>query len=132
MKTDVRWKQRFQNFEKSLNYLQEAIKINKPDIIQKAGLIQFFEISIELSWNLLKDFLEEQGFHDLISPRDSIKKAFEVALIQDGNLWLQALKNRNMTSHTYDEVMADKVVEEIINVYYPLLQQLYERLKTEM
>jgi len=132
MKTDVRWKQRFQNFEKSLNYLQEGIKIKNRDIIQKAGLIQFFEISIELSWNLLKDFLEEQGFHDLKSPRDSIKKAFEVALIQNGHIWLQALNNRNMTSHTYDEEMADKVVEEIIHVYYPLLQQLYDRLKSEI
>lgn len=132
MKTDVRWKQRFQNFEKSLHYLQEGIKIKNRDIIQKAGLIQFFEISIELSWNLLKDFLEEQGFHDLKSPRDSIKKAFEVALIQNGHIWLQTLNNRNMTSHTYDEEMADKVVEEIIYVYYPLLQQLYDRLKSEI
>ncbi len=126
---DVRWKQRFQNLEKSLSFLELAMKIENPDIIQKAGLIQFFEISFELSWNVLKDYLEDQGFFELRSPRDTIKKAFQVGLITDGHLWIQALQNRNLTAHTYDEKMADQVADEIRFVYYPLIQEIYTKLK---
>jgi nucleotidyltransferase substrate binding protein (TIGR01987 family) len=133
MKTeDIRWKQRFQNFEKSLNYLEEAMGIVEPDMVQKAGLIQFFEITFELSWKMMKDYLEEQGFKTLKSPRDSIKKAFETNLITEGRLWLETLTNRNLTTHTYDEAHAGKVVAEIKQTYYPLLKQLYNRLKPEL
>lgn len=129
---DVRWKQRFSNFQKSLGLLEDAIRISNPDIIQKAGLIQFFEVSFELSWNVLKDYLLEKGFSDVLYPRDSIKKAFEMEIIVDGHLWLEALKNRNLTTHTYDEELADKVVELIRFSYYPILKKLQERLKPEM
>jgi nucleotidyltransferase substrate binding protein (TIGR01987 family) len=129
---DLRWKQRFQNFEKALHFLENAIKIESPDITQKAGLIQFFEISFELSWKLLKDYLEEEGFKDIRSPKDSIKTAFEIGLINDGHTWLDALNDRNLTSHTYDEVLADKVIMEIIHNYYPLLNQLYKKLNQEI
>ena len=57
---DIRWKQRFQNFEKSLKYLEQAMKTEHSDIIQKAGLIQFFEMTFELAWNVIKDYLEDQ------------------------------------------------------------------------
>jgi nucleotidyltransferase substrate binding protein (TIGR01987 family) len=129
---DIRWKQRFQNFEKSLKFLEQAMRIPDPDIIQKAGLIQFFEISFELSWNLMKEYLEEQGFQEMRSPRDTIKKAFETGLITDGHTWLQTLQNRNLTSHTYDEATAEKVVHEIETIYYPLLQSIYIKLNAEI
>jgi nucleotidyltransferase substrate binding protein (TIGR01987 family) len=133
MNTDnIRWKQRFQNYEKALLLLKEAINLKNPDIIQKAGLIQFFEISFELSWNLMKDYLVEQGFETARSPRDSIKKAFETGLITDGHTWLQALENRNLTSHTYDETTANQVVNEISKAYFPLLSQLYDNLKGKL
>ena len=130
--SDVRWKQRFQNLEKSLQYLEQAIAIENPDIIQKAGLIQFFEISFELTWNVMKEYLEEQGFQDIRSPRDAIKKAFETQLISDGHTWLPTLQNRNLTSHTYDEETAERVVNEIETIYYPLLKEVYEKLKPEL
>ncbi len=129
---DIRWKQRFQNFEKMLGFLEDAMKIEEPDIVQKAGLIQFFEIGFELSWNVMKEYLESKGIIGMRSPRDSIKKAFEVELITDGHAWLEALQDRNLTSHTYNESMADEVIKEIVTAYYPLLQNLYERLKSEL
>jgi nucleotidyltransferase substrate binding protein (TIGR01987 family) len=126
---DIRWRQRYQNFEKSLRYLEQAMAINNPDIIQRAGLIQFFEMSFELAWNTLKDYLEEQGFIDVKSPRAAIKKAFETGLVTDGHNWLKALEDRNLTSHTYDEATANQVVELIRNSYYPLLAALNQELK---
>jgi nucleotidyltransferase substrate binding protein (TIGR01987 family) len=126
---DIRWKQRFQNFEKSLNYLEQALNIQQPDIIQKAGLIQFFEMSFELAWNVVKDYLEEQGFIEIKSPRSALKKAFEVGLIEDGHSWMKLLNDRNQTSHAYDEAAVSMIEKLIHQKYYPLLKQLYDRLK---
>lgn len=86
---DVRWKQRFRNFQRSLLYLQEALQIENPDVIQRAGMIQFFEMTFELAWNTLKDYLQAQGFNEIMSPRSAIKKGFEIDLITDGEGWLK-------------------------------------------
>ncbi len=125
---DIRWKQRFQNFEKSLKYLEQALNIPEPDIIQKAGLIQFFEMSFELAWNVLKDYLEEQGFVEIKSPRSALKKAFETGLIEDGHRWMQLLDDRNITSYAYDEATVNMIERLIHQKYYPLLKQLYDTL----
>jgi nucleotidyltransferase substrate binding protein (TIGR01987 family) len=131
MAQDIRWRQRFQNFEKSLRYLEQALHITNPDIIQKAGLIQFFEMSFELSWNTLKDFLEEQGFNDVKSPRTVIKKAFEMGLIKEGHKWMELLENRNLTAHTYDEAKVTEIEKLIRFQYYPLLKQLDDTFKAK-
>ena len=119
-----RWVQRFHNFEKTLYYLHEALQINEPDIIQKAGLIQFFELSFELAWNTMKDYLQEQGFTDIKSPRAAIKKAFEVGLIEDGHSWLKLLEDRNLTSHAYDEETVNEIEILVRNNYNPLFKKL--------
>ena len=126
---EERWQQRFQNFEKTLLFLEEAIAINAPSIFEQAGLIQFFEINFELSWNVMKEYMEAQGITDLRSPRDSIKKAFEMGLINDGHLWIQALENRNLTLHTYDEARTKKIVSTIEQTYIHILRDLYNKLK---
>ncbi len=87
-------------------------------------MIQFFELSFELGWKVLKDYLEEQGFADVKSPRAAIKKAFETELITDGHTWLQALEDRNLTTQTYDEETVLEVEHLIRNIYYPLLKEL--------
>ena len=83
---DVRWIQRFQNFEKAISHLDTALQLKDPDILQKAGIIQFFEMSYELAWNTIKDYLEEQGFNDVKSPRSAFKKAFEIFDISPDDL----------------------------------------------
>ena len=129
---DIRWKQRFQNFEKAMGHLEDALEILDPDLLQKAGIIQFFEMSYELAWNVLKDYLEEQGFIDVNSPRSAIKKAFEVGLIENGHVWMNLLLDRNLTAHTYDEEKATEVEELIHERYFPLLMQLYQNLKQKI
>ena len=126
---DVRWKQRFQNFEKAYHLLEKAMDIRDPSIFEKAGLIQFFEISLELSWNVMKEYLESQGVSELRYPRETIKKAFETGLIENGHEWIRALENRNLTSHTCDEERAQNVVDSIKDSYYLLLRLLYNKLK---
>lgn len=123
---DIRWQQRFQNFQKSLQLLQGALEISAPDIYQKAGLIQFFETTFELSWKLMKDYLEAEGFMDVKSPRAVIKKAFETELIENGHSWMELLQDRNLTAHTYDEKKAEQVEKLIREKYHPCLQQLFK------
>jgi nucleotidyltransferase substrate binding protein (TIGR01987 family) len=126
MQDDIRWKQRFSNYQKSLDFLEYALQIDNPDIVQKAGIIQFFELTHELAWKLLKDYLEAQGFMDVKSPRDAIKKSFEIGLISDGQVWLELLLDRNLTAHTYDEEKASEVEELIRNKYFLLLKDLHQ------
>lgn len=125
---DIRWVQRFQNFEKALHHLEGALQIEYPDIVQKAGIIQFFEMSYELAWNTIKDYMEEQGFTEVNSPRTAIKKAFETGLIVNGHDWMDLLLDRNLTAHTYDEEKATEVERLIHHKYFPLLKELFESL----
>ncbi|HJV36087.1 nucleotidyltransferase substrate binding protein [Geomonas sp.] len=121
---DVRWQQRFAQFEKAFLLLQDAISIEKPSIVERAGLIQFFEMAFELGWKLLKDFEEAEGF-EVKSPRDAIKQAFQSNIVSAGHDWIDALEDRNLTTHTYNEETAIAVEEKIRTKYFPLLQQLY-------
>ncbi len=129
---DIRWEQRFQNFTKAMTYLEVALQIPNPDIVQKAGIIQFFEMSFELAWNLVKDYLEEQGFVDVKSPRGAIKKAFEMGILENGHDWMDLLQDRNLTAHTYDEQKATEMEQLIENKYFPLLKALHKSFKQKL
>lgn len=126
---NVRWRQRFQNFEKAMGYLEQALQIPNPDIVQKAGIIQFFEMSFELAWNLVKDYLEDQGFVDIKSPRGALKKAFEMNILEHGHDWMDLLQDRNLTVHTYDEQKATEMELLIQNKYFPILKALLVNFK---
>ncbi len=128
---DVRWKQRFINFEKSYKLLEKYINTPLESELERAGIIQLFEILFELSWKLMKDYLEAQ---ELIvkSPREAIKQAFQIGLIEDGHIWVDGLADRNLTVHTYDEKLAEKMINDIVNVYFPVLKKLYNKLNKEL
>ncbi|PIR26839.1 MAG: nucleotidyltransferase [Deltaproteobacteria bacterium CG_4_10_14_0_2_um_filter_43_8] len=128
---DIRWKQRFQNFENAFFNLENTIAISNPSIAERAGLIQFFEITFELSWKTLKDYLESVGFQTA-SPRETLKQAFQEGTIQNGHLWIKALEDRNLTTHTYNEATAQKVEKLIREDYFPLLKQLHTTLKGKL
>lgn len=128
---DVRYLQRFENFEKSFILLRDGICIENPTLVEKAGVIQFFETTFELSWKLMKDYLTFLGY-DVKSPRDAIKTSFSIELIKDGNLWLDALMDRNLTTHTYDEDIANEIYEKIKSDYSLLLESLYKKFKDEI
>lgn len=127
-KKDIRWKQRFYNFEKAFLFLKQATERSSLDDLQAVGLIQSFAFTFELAWKTLKDYLEEMGV-PLRFPREVIKHAFQTGLIKEGHLWLEMLEKRNELTHTYDEIQMRKAVEKIRNQYFPALQQVYEGLK---
>ena len=126
-----RWQQRFQNFSRAFLLLEQSVELENPSVIERAGLIQFFEMAFEQSWKVLKDFLEEEGF-EMKSPRDAIKTAFQYQLIDDGQVWLEALKDRNLTTHTYDETTAQDVERNIKYRYYAVLKTLFDNFNEKL
>jgi nucleotidyltransferase substrate binding protein (TIGR01987 family) len=128
---DIRWKQRFQNYDKAFQLLQDTLQIKSPSKAEQAGRIKFDEMAFELAWKVMKDYLQEQG-HNVTSPRDAIKQSFQDELIMDGHQWIEALMDRNLTVHTYDEAKATEVEQAIRSSYFPLLRDLHQRLKPEI
>ena len=128
---EIRWKQRFENFDKSYRLLEKYSGKSELSELEEAGIIQFFEMTFELAWKVLKDYLECDGFIGK-SPRETIKQAFQNNIINDGHIWLEALSNRNLTTHTYDEEVARKMVKEIIYSYFPELKAMHDKLEGEL
>lgn len=128
---EIRWKQRFENFDKSYKLLKKYS--NKPITteLERAGIIQFFEMTFELAWKVLKDYLESEGY-TVKSPRETVKQAFQIGLIDNGHVWIDALSNRNLTTHTYDDELANKMTNEILSAYIPELEKMYDKLSKEL
>ncbi len=127
---DVRWKQRFQNYEKALKQLSKFIDKGILNELEEQGLIQCFEYTYELAWNVMKDFFEYQAETGINGSRDAIKLAFKRDLIQDGDQWMDMIKSRIKSSHTYNEETADEVVNKILNSYYTLFVDFKIKMKT--
>ncbi len=102
MTADIRWQQRFQNFEKAFLLLSDALENSPGSKLEKEGVIQRFEYTFELAWKTMKDYLNFGGITSHL-PRDVIKEAFAHNLIDNGQIWIEMLESRNILSHTYDE-----------------------------
>ncbi len=129
-KKEIRWKQRFINFEKAFKVLERTVKIEQPNEAEKGGIVQYYEVCFELAWKTMKDYLESEGYV-VKTPKQTIKQAFQIDLIHDGELWLNALEDRNLTSHTYDETATNNIVKNIKDKYFILIKKLYHQLKRE-
>ncbi len=134
---DIRWIQRFNHFTKALSQLREAVILAQERPLSKLeeqGLIQAFEFTHELAWNTLKDFLEERGVQNLYGSRDTSREAFKTGLIENGEAWMDMIKSRNLTSHTYEEATAAEIASAIRATYFvefEALQIKLEELKKE-
>lgn len=131
IKTDIRWKQRFQNYQKAFGQLKEALKIQTPDLLQKQGIIQCFEYTFELAWKTLQDFLiQEKGYTER-GPRPTLERAFEDGLIAEGMVWMDMLKSRNLTSHLYDEGEVEKIHIKVVCDYFKQFETLHGFFKNQ-
>jgi len=128
---DIRWKQRFKNFKKAFLLLKETVQIKKPSVAEQAGLIQFFEMTFELAWKTLKDYLEFQKVEAKF-PRDAIKQGFKYDLLDDGDMWIDMLEKRNMMAHTYNETDANLALELIYNQFFEQLELFYNLLEAKI
>ena len=146
MEQDIRWEQRFSNYRKAVEKLSQAVKYIKDkfakedsvidqsasvlDEVLKEGLIQRFEYTHELAWNVMKDYAEYQGDASIRGSRDATRAAFKMALVSNGEVWMDMIKSRNETSHTYNEETADEIFLKIIEAYYPAFDEFTKAMGT--
>ncbi len=145
MEPDIRWEQRFTNFVKALHKLSQAIEYIRNNFMKesestedsyvldemiKEGLIQRFEYTHELAWNVMKDYAAYQGNAGVGGSRDASREAFQLNLISDGSVWMDMIGSRNKTTHTYNEETADEIYYKIIDDYYPAFLDFQKNMDT--
>ncbi|MBA4166415.1 MAG: nucleotidyltransferase substrate binding protein [Chitinophagaceae bacterium] len=128
---DVRWKQRFQNFEKAFVFFEEIVNKGTYSLIDITALVKAFEFTFELGWKTIKDYLYEQGIETAF-PRAALKEGFATGIIKDGHVWMEMLEKRNEPSHTYNQEVAKFAVEIIRHKYYIAIGQVYNFLRSKI
>ena len=126
---DIRWIQRFNSYQKALAQLSKFIDKGELNELEEQGLIQAFEYTYELAWNLLKDYFEAQGETNIHGSRDVFRLAFRREVIKEGETWMAMIGSRVLTSHTYNEEVAKKIAGDVFNRYYPEFVQLRTTMK---
>ena len=116
------WEQKLSNYQKALHRLAEVVNVmsvRQLNDFEADGLIQRFEFTFELAWKLMKSYAEYQGVDkEITGSRDAIRWAFDSNLIVHSDIWMEMIKRRNDTSHTYDEDTAAEVVIRVKDVYF--------------
>lgn len=118
---DIRWKQRLENYSAALDQLASAVALTKKrelSDLEKQGLIQSFETTHELAWNVLKDYFFDQGNNQITGSKDATREAFNKGILSQGETWMEMIKSRNQTSHTYNKKTAEDIVEKIKTQYF--------------
>lgn len=124
---DIRWKQRFNNYLKAFLTLVEAVELAQVrplSRLEQQGLIQGFEFTHELAWNVLKDYLEDKGITGLIGSKDATRSAFKNGLISHGEDWMKMIEARNLSSHTYNLETAQAIADDILGRFYPAFAEM--------
>ncbi len=135
MNKDIRWQQRFKNYQKALKQLENAVAIAKErplSNLEQQGLIQAFEYTHELAWKTLKDFLNEQGYQDIYGSKDTSRVAFNLEILENGEVWMDMIKSRNLSSHTYNEDTTEEMTQKIIDHYFDAFKNLEQQLKRHL
>ncbi len=131
MVQDIRWHQRLSNYNKALSQLNKAVDLaseRELNELEKQGLIQSFEFTHELAWNVIKDYFYYQGNVEIRGSRDATREAFKFDLISEGEIWMDMIVSRNKTSHTYDEETANEIVGNILNNYASLFNDFCKKM----
>ncbi len=128
---DIRWIQRFENYQKALSRLAAAVELSRErplSDLEQQGLVQAFEFTHELAWNCLKDFLESRGTADLFGSKDATREAFAGGLIENGEVWMSMIRHRNLSTHTYNEETVKEIAASITSDYIAEFGKLQTRL----
>ncbi len=128
---DIRWQQRFHNFDKAFVLLRSAFdekKLEDFSLLEQEGIIQRFEYTYELAWKTLKDYLEYSGNLNLseITARNVFKEAFAANIISEEKVFIDMMLSRNLLSHTYDFDKIYIILHKIQNEFLISLNQLHE------
>lgn len=130
---ELRWVMRLNNYEKALESLTAAVELSKTrplSDLEKQGLIQAFEFTHELAWNVMKDYFNYQGTQDITGSRDATREAYSKGLVQNGEGWMAMIQSRNKTSHTYNQAVANEIVDAIKDSYFNLFREFLHKFST--
>lgn len=130
MQNDIRWKQRFYNYQKALSQLTKFIEKGELNELEEQGIIKAFEYTYELAWNVLKDYYQEQGEVSIQGSRDALRLAFQRGLIADGDNWMKMIKSRTASVHTYNLEVARQINQDIHDIYFQLFIELKEKMES--
>jgi nucleotidyltransferase substrate binding protein (TIGR01987 family) len=130
MQNDIRWKQRFYNYQKALIQLTKFIEKGELSELEEQGIIKAFEYTYELAWNVIKDYYEEQGEVSIQGSRDALRLAFQRGLITDGDNWMKMIKSRIASVHTYNLEVAQQINQDIHDIYFQLFIELKEKMES--
>jgi len=122
---DRRWQQRLNNYTRALSQLGNAVTLSEQRPLSELeiqGLIQVFEFTHELAWNVIKDYFFYQGNTSITGSRDASREAFNKRLIADGEGWMEMINSRNQSSHTYNQTIANDISNKVCSLYYPLFR----------
>ena len=120
---------KFESLQNALLRLKEGVnQVHETDTLQKDGVIQRFEFTFELAWKTLKAIFENEGIIGLNSPKTVFREAFHAQIIDDEEIWLSMLGDRNAASHTYNEAVAAEIYHQITSKYIPLLDELVNKI----
>jgi nucleotidyltransferase substrate binding protein (TIGR01987 family) len=128
--SDIRWLERFENYTKAVAQMTRFIEKGDLNEMEEQGLIQSFEYTYELAWNTLKDFFEDQAESNIFGSRDAFRLAFKRGLIEEGEIWMDMIKSRALTIHTYNEDTAKAIAQSIRGAFFPEFVKLQARLET--
>lgn len=129
---NIRWVRRWGNYQKALQQLKEAVQLmgqRELSNLEKQGMIQAFEYTHELAWKMVSDFLKSRGDAEIYGSRDATRQAFQLGLVEDGELWMKMIQSRNLTSHVYDESIAEAMIRIISDSYYEAFNQLNAKMQ---
>jgi nucleotidyltransferase substrate binding protein (TIGR01987 family) len=127
-----RWVYRFENYKRAFSLLREAIGYmdgRELSQLEKEGVIQRFEYTMELAWKVMRDYLESENVvFEQITPKAVIREAFESRFVSDGQLWMDMLDARNLMSHSYDQKDFEEVIDNLRHVYLGAFTELHTKL----
>lgn len=101
-------------FENALTRFKEVMSVPKTDIVRDSA-IQRFEFTLDLSWKMIKAFLEEKKGVICASPKDCFREAYRQGIIKYSEEWIKFVDMRNETVHTYQEEVAEKIFSQLPN-----------------
>lgn len=119
MEQDIRWLQRYCDYHKAvsriLNITESGRRPDELSELEQEELVQRFEYTFELGWQVMQDFLKHKGYEFMQDSNSTLRKAFEDGLITDHDIWRRIAATRATTSHTYNEGEVTGIVRKIMD-----------------
>lgn len=127
LRNSQRWLERLSVYNQALRRLSDVVALSskrKLNEFERDSLIKRFEFTFEMGWKLMMSYEKENGIVQILGSRDVVRQAVSMALVDNGEAWMDMIDARNRTAHLYDEDAVVDIVDDIIYTYSPLLLEL--------